>query len=144
MFNKCRNSKKKGDVGLGAAIAHFTRQGICVCIPLTDSQDYDLVVEVDGVLKKIQVKTTNSTNRFGRFEVGLRVLGGNSKSNFVHKQGNEIEYDLLFVITGDGTEYLIPRDVFADNKSAIVLGEKYASYIVVHGKAAKLESRDAL
>lgn len=64
-----KNTKKQGDYGLGSAISYFTSQGYNISIPLTDSQDYDLVVEdTAGFLKKVQVKTCMRTNR----QVGLR------------------------------------------------------------------------
>ena len=37
------NSKRQGNIGIGAAIAWFTVHGYTVSIPLTDSQDYDLI-----------------------------------------------------------------------------------------------------
>jgi len=130
MFGHCLNSKKKGDAGLGKAIAYFTLLGIPVCIPLTDSQDYDLVIEVDGNLQKVQVKTTDYKTRHGIFEVGLRVCGGNSKKNFVHKKADEIVYDILFCMTSVGTCYCIPKTDIAHIKAAICLGKNYDKYIV--------------
>lgn len=121
------NSKKKGDVGLGSAIAYFTSTGICVSVPLTDSQDYDLVVEVDGNLKKVQVKYTNSKDG-GAFVVPLRVQGGNSKINFVSKRGDELVYDFLYALTGEGDRYFIPREAFQGLKSGLSLGKKYEEY----------------
>lgn len=47
-LNEHKNSKKQGDAGLGEAIAYFTRLGYTVQLPLTDSQDYALVVDIDG------------------------------------------------------------------------------------------------
>jgi hypothetical protein len=101
------NSKKKGDIGLGAAIAYFTENGYTVCIPLTDSQDYDLVVDIDG-LKKIQIKTTYY-KRKDRYEVSLSVKGGNKSSNTIKKFDWTL-VDFIFILTSDGTKYLIPSD----------------------------------
>jgi hypothetical protein len=71
---KQKNSKKQGDVGMGVAIGYFAARGITVCIPLTDSQDYDLVIDLDDVLKKVQVKTTTSKAGTRRgYDVHLRV-----------------------------------------------------------------------
>ena len=124
MFIDC-NTKKQGDIGLGAAIAHFTSLGYIVCIPLTDNQDFDLVVEIDGDLKRIQVKTT-SYKRKNIYSVSLSIKGGNSKKNFVHKTGDKLIYDFLFVLTEDGNKYLIPKKVLG--KSTINLGERYQQY----------------
>lgn len=128
MFSNCRNSKKKGDAGLGAAIAHFTLMGLCVCVPLTDSQDYDLVVDVGDKLARVQVKTTAYKNDAGNYSVSLSMKGGNSKANFVHRRGDEMVYDYLFILTESGSTYLIPREVFAGHRSQIVLSKKYDEY----------------
>jgi hypothetical protein len=122
---KFTNTKKQGDYGLGQAIAHFCSLGITVCVPLTDSQDYDLVVEIDGLLKRVQVKTTSQKTSRGHFAVGLRILGGNSKKNYVHKMGNDVEYDLLFVVTSEGDKYLLPKPI---NNNSIALNEQYDQY----------------
>ena len=42
---KFSNSKKQGDWGLGRAIAYFTLKEYTVSVPLTESQDYDLIVD---------------------------------------------------------------------------------------------------
>ena len=51
-----KNSKKQGDAGLGQAIAYFTMLGYDIALPLTDSADWDLIVEMDDLLKRVQVK----------------------------------------------------------------------------------------
>lgn len=102
-----RNSKKQGDWGLGEAIAHFTRLGMTVCIPLTDSQEYDLVID-DGLGKmlRIQVKTTTRKTKSGNFSVGLRTCGG--IDGRMLKKPTERSFDLLFVAVSSGETYLIP------------------------------------
>ena len=129
MFQNCKNTKKQGDVGLGMCLSHFCSLGYTVSIPLTDSQDYDLIAEFPEVgLQKIQVKTTNSKSPGGKYVVGLRITGGNSKSNFVHKLNTNIFYDQLFVLTSDGDKYLIPKDSIMHIKNSINLGEEYLQY----------------
>lgn len=51
------NSKAKGERSVGAIIARFLKIGIPVSVPLSDNLRYDLVVEKEGVLLKIQCKT---------------------------------------------------------------------------------------
>lgn len=60
-------------MGLGAAIAYFTKNEQTISIPLTDSQKYDLVVDFGDNLRKVQVKTS-TFQRYGRFEVHLNVM----------------------------------------------------------------------
>jgi len=66
-----KNSKKQGDAGLGVAIGWYATKGTTVCLPLTDSQSYDLIADEDDKLKKVQVKTSTYQRR-GRFVVGLK------------------------------------------------------------------------
>lgn len=48
---------------------------------MTDSQDYDLLVDNGENILKIQVKpTTQVDKRTGNFQVGLRTCGGNRKN----------------------------------------------------------------
>ncbi len=130
MFNRCSNSKKKGDAGLGAAIAYFTLSGVCVSVPLTDSQDYDLVIEVEGELKKLQVRTTDYKNPSGNYVVNMKICGGNSKSNFIQKVGTDLIYDYLFVLTSDGSRYFIERSAISGIRSNLTLSKKYDGHRV--------------
>lgn len=119
-----KNSKKQGDVGLGEAISYFTRKGYTVSIPLTDSQAYDLLVD-DGVVKKVQVKTSTSRSSSGSYEVGLRTLGGNQSFHTI-KKFDAAAVDLLFIVTEE-RKYLIPSDR-VQGKSSITVGRYYEEF----------------
>lgn len=125
MFN-ASNSKKQGDIGLGCAIGWFASKGYTVSIPLTDSQDYDLVVDIDR-LSKVQVKTTSYKKPSGYFEVGLRTLGGNQSWNGVVKHFDPLKIDYLFVVTSEGECFLIPSSKI-NSKNSITLGLKYKEF----------------
>ena len=43
-----QNNKDKGRAGLSLAIAYFGTNGYTVCLPINDTQWYDLIVEKDG------------------------------------------------------------------------------------------------
>lgn len=129
MFNNCKNTKQQGNIGLGSAIQYFTQNLYLVSLPLNDSQDYDLVVEDrDGTLKKVQVKTSTQKSEYGTYTINLRVLGGNSKQNYVHKKANEIIYDWLFILCDNGDRYLIPKKIIKDLKSGITVGKLYQEF----------------
>ena len=76
-FDQMQNSRRQGDAGMGIAIAWFTKHGYCVSIPLTDSQDYDLVIERDNQFSSVQVRTTYYKKPNGIYQLNLRVSGGN-------------------------------------------------------------------
>jgi hypothetical protein len=109
MFKDCLNTRKQGEIGLGAAIAYFLRLGHTVSIPLCDNQKYDLVVDMQGQLKKVQVKTSRFISSYGIYKVALKTCGGN-------KSGNTISYfdkslvDYVFILTDNGTLYNIPSN----------------------------------
>ena len=125
MLKDQKNSRKQGDVGLGAAIAYFTRHGVTTCLPLTDNQDYDLVIDDNG-LKKVQIKTTYATNTSGNYNVSLRTNGGNRSRKTVKLFDNQ-SIDLLFILTEKNDMYLIPSSHIKAINS-IVLCEKYRQY----------------
>lgn len=97
----------QGSAGLGAAIGHFCSKGLVVSIPLVDNQDYDLIVEEDGVLKKVQVKTTGTKNRSGNYEVQLKAVRANKTENKI-KRFDPTKVDYLFILCDNGTIYLVP------------------------------------
>tara|TARA_B100002019_G_C20696068_1_gene323403 strand:+ start:90 stop:473 length:384 start_codon:yes stop_codon:yes gene_type:complete len=108
-----KNSKKKGDFGVGQAIAYYTKKSYTVSIPITDSQDYDLIIENENGLQKIQVKTTSNGS------VNLRIMGGNSGT--VQKFGNEVVYDILFAVCDSGEKFEIPKEEFRKHKNSLSL-----------------------
>ena len=129
MFNS-KNSKKQGDIGLGAAINYFTSNNYTVCIPLTDSQDYDLVIESDGVLETVQVKTTSYMPKDKKYYiVELRVMGGNQSWSGVVKYFNKNIVNHVFVLTESGDKYFIPSNEIKA-KCALTLGKEYEKFKV--------------
>lgn len=108
------------------AIAWFASRGHTVCIPLTDSQAYDLVVDMGDGLKKVQVKTSTFEKK-GVFQVNLRTMGGNRTGTGKTKRFDKEAVDFLFVVAGDGRQYLIPCDRLRGT-SAIALGPYYDEF----------------
>lgn len=126
-MNLFKNTKKQGDMGLGVAIFHFTNLGQTVAIPLTDSQDYDLIVDLDNSLKKIQIKSCSFKRKY--YEVNLSVKGGNRTSTGNIKRFNNSNCDYLFIVTDKFEKYLIPtKNLLA--KCNLVLGPKYQKYLL--------------
>lgn len=123
-----RNSKAQGTAGLGAAIAWFTSRDIIVCLPLNDSQPFDLVVEWENRLQRVQVKTATYKDDEGHFVVELRSKGGNRSGTGKTKQIDPSEVDLLFVHTDD-INYLMPLASIKP-RSGLVLSKMYDTWIV--------------
>lgn len=120
------NSKKQGDVGLGQAIAWFTRNSYTVSLPLTDSQDYDLIVDKENILYRVQVKTASYKNKYGIYAVSLTVKGGNRSGSGKIKKFDNTKVDIVFILTSDNEVYVIPATTVGTN--SINLGEKVQCY----------------
>lgn len=126
-----KNSKKQGDAGLGQAIAYFTMQGYDVALPLTDSADWDLIVEIDGNLKRVQVKTSSQISARGVMIFNCDVKGGNKSGSTTSKTIQEQNWDLLFLhhlVTGK--QALIPKDALETKGQVNLGGQKYNEYII--------------
>jgi hypothetical protein len=78
-----------------------------------------MVVEKDGVLQKVQVKFAGLYSKGGVCKVGLRITGGNQSFSYTKKYTNNA-FDLLFVYTEKGEQYLIPwKEVTSRNELSI-------------------------
>lgn len=111
-----RNTQRKGDIAVSQAVASFTKLGYDVAIPLTESAAYDLIVDAEQHLYRVQVRYTNSG------EVDLRRIHSNS-GGYVVKKTRPDAYDWLYVLTGHGEEYLIKECLPA--RRSLTPGEEF-------------------
>jgi hypothetical protein len=126
--------KQKGDIALGKAISYFLSNGFEVCLPIGDKRDYDLVVEKEGKLARVQVKYGGLYNGKTSCRVALRVMGGN-QSFYYTKKYESGAFEFLFVYTAKSESYLLPWDSRIIGKSELSIeASKYSSFkIVVQG-----------
>ncbi|MCA9347155.1 hypothetical protein KC930_01070 [Candidatus Saccharibacteria bacterium] len=95
-----RTTQRKGDYAVTRAIASFTRVGCDVSLPITESAAYDIVVDAQGILYRVQVRY------FSGKEVDLRRIHSNSTGYIVKKTASNA-YDWLYMLGTDDKEYLI-------------------------------------
>lgn len=120
-------NKERGNAGLALAIAFYGANGYTVCLPLNDTQDYDMLVEMSGHVDKVQVKFTSYKSKYGIFEVALRSRGGNSMETY--KTVKESNADILFVVTSEKKLYEIPISDITQC-SSISMGKDKDKYLV--------------
>lgn len=116
------NSKQKGNIGIGMAIAHFTKLGLTVSLPLTDSQDYDIIVDIYGALQKVQVKYTASKATSNHYIVPLRSISGTTRK--IYKTIIETDIDILFIYSEDGNSYCLSINDLS-NVNMLTLNEEF-------------------
>ena len=97
-----RNTQRKGDIAVSQAIARFTKMGYDVALPITESAAYDLIVDTEEGLKRVQVRYSSVR------EVALRRIHSNSKG-YVVKKTLDNAYDWLYIFKDTGEDYLIKK-----------------------------------
>ena len=110
-----RATQRKGDTATARAVATFTEMGFDVALPLTESAAYDLIVDDGDCLLRVQCKFAAGQ------QVDLRRIHSNS-NGYVVKRTKSGAYDWLYVLRGDGAEYLIKECL--SERRAINLREK--------------------
>lgn len=120
-------NKEKGNASLGVAIAYFAANGYTVSIPLNDTQDYDLIVDKNNKLEKIQVKSTGCKTKYGVYQVALKSCGGTKGETY--KTIIDTDVDKLFIVNELKEMFLIPKEELT-NKTTLNLCEKYKQYKV--------------
>ena len=118
-------NKEKGNTGLGIAIAYYTSNGYTVSIPLNDTQDYDLIVDKNDKISKVQVKATSCKTKYGIYQVALKSTGGTKGKTY--KTLIDTKVDELFILTDKMDIYIIPINKI-ENRSTINLCKKYKIY----------------
>ena len=124
---KFKTNKEKGNTSLGIAIAYYTSNGYIVSIPLNDTQDYDLIVDKDKIIKRVQVKSTACKTKHGNYQVALKSCGGTKGETY--KTVIETNIDELFILTEDLGIYILPITE-VNNKSTLNICSKYNKYRV--------------
>lgn len=119
------SNKEKGNAGLGIAIGYFSSHGYTVSIPLNDTQDYDLIVDKNNQISKIQVKSTSCKTKYGKYQVALKSCGGTKGKTY--KSLIDTNIDSLFVLTDNFDMYLIPIN-FISNYCTLNLCDKYKPF----------------
>ena len=151
------NRRQQGDLGEASAIDWFSRVGATVFIPFGHSPDVDLVVELEGRLLRVQVKTstqiTETSDGNLRRVVSLKTCGGNQSWTGVAKEIDPARVDFVFVLTGDGRRWLIPSDCLEARNSIRLGGAKHSEHEIdpappidqlVYGEGRPLNSIPAL
>ena len=124
---KFDTNKEKGNTGLAVAIAYYTSKGYTVSIPLNDTQDYDIIVDKDKLLRKVQVKTSGCKTKYNSYQVALKSCGGTKGSTY--KTLIETAIDELFIFLENREMYVIPIEK-VNNKTTLNICSKYEKYKV--------------
>ena len=115
-------NKEKGNTGLSIAIAYFGSNGYTVSLPINDTQDYDLIVDKDDIVSRVQVKFTAFKEYENSYKVSLQSSGGTSGK--VYKNFINTNVELLFIVCSNKTLFLFPKEVITQKSNMSVSTEK--------------------
>lgn len=126
---KFENTRDMGDAGLGVAISWFTMHGYKVSLPLTDCQEYDLIIDdkQTRTLERVQVKATSSKT-CGIYKVSLKHSWMSAKGTKC-KNFDPSSVDCIFVVTDSYDLYFIPIS-WIGKRQTISLGKQVAQFRV--------------
>lgn len=124
---KFTTNKEKGNTSLGMAIAYYTSNGYVVSIPLNDTQDYDLIVDKNNIIKRVQVKCSGCKDKNGHYQIALKSCGGTKGK--IYKTIIDTEIDEVFILLENMDIYIIPKENI-NNKSTLTICKKYFKYKV--------------
>lgn len=122
---KFKTNKEKGNSSLGIGIAYYASNGYTVSIPLNDTQDYDLIVDKNNKIKRVQVKSSGCRTKYGNYQVALKSCGGTRGTTY--KTLIETNIDELFIVTEDLGMYVLPKEEI-NNKSTLNICSKYEKF----------------
>ena len=115
------DTKLKSDIAEAAVITALLKRGFIVLKPVGDRLPYDLAVDVNGKLLRIQVKSAWSYN--GCYTVDTRRTKTNRR-RMLRKRYGEEDFDFaILYIDRLNVFYVMPVSVFSGFKSGISLVE---------------------
>ena len=115
------DTKLKADIAESAVTTELLKRGFKVLKPIGDRLPYDLAVDIDGKLIKLQVKSAWFYR--GAYKVDSRITKTN-RSKMLRRRYNEKDFDFAIIYISDlDVFYIMPQCVFSNYKSEISLIE---------------------
>lgn len=108
------NSKRIGNIGEVKALSKFVELGLPVYLPFGDTEKCDLIVEFNGKLNRIQVKTSVKSEN-GVMKFSLNSCSLHRSKGFKHFYNKlEVDYFVLYNISRDSLMMINIEDVGND------------------------------
>ncbi len=115
------DTKLKADIAESAVTTELLKRGFKVLKPIGDRLPYDLAIDVNGKLIKIQVKSAWFYK--GAYKVDARITKTNRRK-MIRKYYNKNDFDFAIIyISNLHIFYIMPQIVFSSYKSEISLVE---------------------
>ena len=117
------DTKLKADIAESAVMTELLRRGYKVLRPVGDRLPYDLAVDVDGKLIRIQAKSAWYDRKKEMYSVDVRRTKTNRR-RMVRERYGENDFDFAVIYIDDlHVFYVMPLDAFTAYGSTISLVE---------------------
>ena len=112
-------NKQKGNVGEAKCLAKMIELGVHVSLPFGDNERYDMIIEHNGHLEKIQVKYSSVQDSDGSTCFTLCSSTNHTTNKHYTTYENDIDAFLLYNVRTDEVYYL-PIDMVKNKKSITI------------------------
>ena len=109
-------NKQKGNVGEAKCLAKMIELGVPVSLPFGDNERYDMIIEHNGRLEKIQVKYSSVQESEGSTCFKLCSSTNHTTNKHYSTYENDIDAFLLYNALTDEVYYL-PMEVVGNKKT---------------------------
>lgn len=104
------HTKTKGNLAETFVLANLIKEGFTVSIPYGENSRYDLIVETQNGLKKVQIKYMSKRKDRGYYVLTLKSIRANkNKNRIVHYTKEEIDFIIGYCLDNNSC-YIIPLD----------------------------------
>lgn len=110
------NSKWKGNIGELKIATEFVKWGITISFPFGDNARYDLIADINGILKKIQIKYTDHSGENDSYSCKC-VSSKNHTTNKVYDRYTEDADYLAFYLSEIDTCCLVPIEIVGNKQT---------------------------
>ena len=109
-------NKQKGNIGEAKCLAKMVELGVPVCLPFGDNERYDMVIEHDGKLEKIQIKYSSQQESEGSILFKTASSTNNTTNKHLSSYENDIDAFLFYNSINDEVYYM-PIDIIQNRKT---------------------------
>lgn len=107
-------TKVKGDLGVAVISADILKRGYKIAVPFGEDWPFDLIVQRNGKLERIQCKCTESDGEV----VHLKCESSNNWSDYKYTQ-SQVDWMVVYDITSDKC-YYVPSSVLGDTGKTMI------------------------
>ena len=103
-------TKEKGDISEARALFEFQKLGIPVSIPWGDNLRYDMIIEVNNHLYKVQIKTSNEIVN-GAIKCYTRSSKNHTTNKVYDTYENDVDYFVFYNYEMDKLALIPIKDI---------------------------------